>query len=90
MTRRERHDLPAKFSQVFRFTCKHHRTILQGSVIQRADADRITGCDHHILLMIVENHCKFRIQCLEEFQTIFVIQRKNDFTVRTADDRILF
>ena len=71
----ERQDLCYKSNQIFRFTCKQDRSIWIIPVIEGADTNRVSCCDEGILLCIVEDAGKFRIQHGKHLAAVFFVQR---------------
>ena len=88
MSRWKRHDLCDQSDQVFRFTCKQNRTELIISVIQRTNADGISGRNVLFCFSIIQNQSKLCIQRRKHIYSIFLIQRKKNLTIWVAFKRI--
>ena len=84
VSRREGADLFTQPHQVLRLAGKHHGSVRHGPVKQRPDTDGIPGGDDRLLLGIVDEHGKLRIQFGEHLQPVPVVQRKDDLAVGSA------
>ena len=85
MSGRERHDLLTDADEVLRFARHHHDAGFIQTVIQRADADGITGSDKRTALRIIEDEGVFRVKHGEHIGPIALVQRQKDLTVAVAD-----
>ena len=85
---REGENRLAEADQVLRLTGKRHAAVRELAVVQRADADRIARSDQGVLLRIIEDERKLRIQRAEHIQTVFAVKRKQDLAVRLTGKRV--
>ena len=81
ISRREWQDLLTKSHQILWFAGKDPFTVIQASVVQRPDADRVAGGNQLFLFSIPQDQGKFCIQSLKHFDAILVIQWKQDLAV---------
>ena len=88
MSGREGNNLITEPNQVFRLTGKYQGTVVQLAIEQRANADRIPCSNQRILFAVIENHGKLSIQLGKHLQPVFVIKRKDNFTVGVTDKMI--
>ena len=84
VSRRKRQDFANQPYQIFRFAGKQDRTVSVIAVIQRANADGVTGGDKLLLPAVVENAGKLRIQLSKHADAVFFIHGQQHFAVGLA------
>ena len=84
VSRREGADLLTQSHQVLRLAGKDHGSVRHGPVEQGPDADGIPGGDEGLLLRVVDQHGKLRVQFGEHLQSVLVVQGQDDLTVGSA------
>ena len=84
MSRRKRQDFVGQPHQIFRFAGKQDRAVSVVAVIQRADADGVTGSDELLLLAVVNDTGKFRVQLFKHADAVLFIHGQQHFAVGLA------
>ena len=95
-TGREGHYLIRKPCEAFGLACENDISFTVISVVKRAYAYRIPGCDEFVLFAVVDNAGELGIEHGEHFRSVFPVKRKQNFAVAAAfkaitfSDKILF
>ena len=84
VARREGQDLVTEPHQVLRLAGKDDAAGSIIAVIQRPDADGISGGHKAIPLPVIEHHGELRVQHPEHLQPVFPVQRQEDLAVGAA------
>ena len=84
MSRWEGSDAIAQTCEVFWFACKYYGAATVVTVIERADADRVSGCDIAVCFGIIYYHREFGVEHREHVCAVFSVHREQDLAVGTA------
>ena len=86
---REGHYLITKTYKVLRLTCHYHNALFVIAIIERTYSNRVACCDVFILLCIVDNAGKLRIEHCKHIRSVFLIERKKYFAIAVTFERII-
>ena len=84
MSRWEGSDAGAQTCEVFRFACKYDDPAAVVTIIERADADRVSGSDIAVCFGIIYYHREFGVEHREHVSAIFSVHGEQDLAVGTA------
>ena len=90
VARREGADLLAQPHQVLRLAGKDDGAVPVIAVVQGPDADGVPGGDEVVLLGVVNDEGKLRVQLGEHVQTVLLVQGQQDLAVAAALELIAF
>ena len=89
VSRRERLDARAQADEVLRLAGKDDAAVLEIAVKQRADADGVARGDQAVLLRVVEDHRKLRVEHFKHLQPVLAVERQQDLAVGLTAEGIL-
>ena len=79
-----------KPQQVLGLTGKHNGALNVIAIVQRTDTDGVPGGKELLLLPVIEDAGKFRVQHGEHPGAVFLIERQENLAVGIADEGVVF
>ena len=86
---REGENLLHQFHKILRLTGKHDGTGAVIAIVQRPDADGVSGGDELLLFSVIKDAGKFRVQHTEHLHTVALIHGQQHLAVAVTDEGIV-